>query len=257
MSSQADRPQRVLVVTPAFNEQAMVGEVVREIRTSLPTAAVVVVDDGSTDSTARRAREAGALVLSLPFNLGVGGAMRVGYRFALRRGYDAVVQVDADGQHDPREIPRLLAGLEGSDIVIGARFAGKGTHDVPGLRRWMMKRLARLVSRVAGVALTDVTSGFRAAGPQAIRVFSRTYPAEYLGDTVESLVIASKHGLIISQVPVAMRERLGGEPSQTSIRASIYALRAVAVILLSRIQTWPSPRQNPDPETAKSYGGQT
>jgi glycosyltransferase involved in cell wall biosynthesis len=228
-----DTPHSLLVVVPALNEQDSVAAVVRDIRAAVPDAECLVVDDGSSDATAAVARAAGARVLSLPFNLGVGGAMRAGFRYARDNGYGVVVQVDADGQHDPRYIPDLVAGLEASDIMIGARFAGVGDYGVRGPRKWAMKFLAWAVSRVARRPLTDVTSGFKATGPRGVRVFAHTYPAEYLGDTVEALVIAARAGLRIDQIPVEMRPRQAGEPSHRPVKATAYLLRAGVAFLLA------------------------
>ncbi|MGH3440856.1 MAG: glycosyltransferase family 2 protein [Nitriliruptorales bacterium] len=230
------RGGRTLIVIPAWNEQAGVGTVVREVREHLSDVDVLVVDDGSDDDTAEVAEAAGAWVLRLPYNLGVGGAMRAGYRFAYRRGYKAVVQIDADGQHDPAEASRLLDGLDHADVVIGARFAGRGNYEVRGPRRWAMRFLSRAVSRLAGRRLTDVTSGFRACGPGAIEVFARDYPVEFLGDTVESLVIAAHADLRIDQVAAAMRERFGGQPSKNPLSAAAYAIRALVVVSLVGIR---------------------
>jgi glycosyltransferase involved in cell wall biosynthesis len=229
---------RVLVVVPAYNEAANVGSVVRQIREHSPTADVLVVDDGSSDATSIEARLAGAMVAPLPFNLGVGGAMRTGYRHALRHGYDAVVQVDGDGQHDPSQIWSLVAGLSTSDVVIGARFAGSGDYVVRGPRHWAMRVLAEVMTRILGVRLNDSTSGFRAAGPAAIRVYAQHYPAEYLGDTLETLVIAHKTGLRVAQVPVAMRPRLGGHPSRGIVGSTVDLARACVVVVLGLVRDW-------------------
>ncbi|MGN6132735.1 MAG: glycosyltransferase family 2 protein [Nocardioidaceae bacterium] len=232
---------RVLVVVPAFNEQATVGRVVSDIRAAQPAADVLVIDDGSTDRTAAVAGEAGAAVCSLPFNLGVGGAMRAGYRFALRRGYDVVVQVDADGQHDPAFISLLVDALDDADVVIGARFAGAGVYTARGPRRWAMSLLARSLSWLSGEKLCDVTSGFRAANSKAMTIFAAHYPAEYLGDTVESLVIALRTGCRVRQVPVAMRPRQGGHASQSAARSTLFLLRAVVALGLALVRQWPLP----------------
>jgi glycosyltransferase involved in cell wall biosynthesis len=222
-----------LVAIPAWNESATIESVVRGVRTVLPAARVVVVDDGSTDATAERAAAAGATVLQLPFNIGVGGAMRTAFLYAQRRGVDRVVQVDADGQHDPAEIPRLLTALDGASVVVGARFAGRGDYAVRGPRRWAMRLLARVMSRVTGTRLTDVTSGFRASDRRAIALFARHYPAEYLGDTVESLLIASRAGLPVGQVPVGMRVRQGGRASHRPGKAGLYLGRALLALFVA------------------------
>ncbi|MBO3086712.1 glycosyltransferase family 2 protein [Cellulomonas dongxiuzhuiae] len=235
-------PDRLLVVLPAWNEEITLPAVLAEIRAAVPDAGVLVVSDGSTDRTAVVAMEAGAAVLDLPINLGVGGAMRAGFRYALANGYPRVVQVDADGQHDPTEIVRLLdvAAAEGADVVIGARFAGAGAYQARGPRRWAMRVLSTTLSRLVGTRLTDTTSGFKLSGPRAVRLFAQEYPAEYLGDTVESLVIAHRAGLVVRQAPVAMRPRAGGAPSHGPWRAGVFLARAglALAVALSR----PAPR---------------
>lgn len=227
---------RTLVIVPAWNEQDNIGGTVREILTATPDFDVVVDDDGSTDHTAREAREAGAVVLQLPFNLGVGGAMRTGFRYAERHDYDRAIQVDADGQHDPADIVRVLEGLNEADISIGARFADRGGYTVRGPRRWAMILLAWVLSRLARTRLTDVTSGFRAANRRAIRQYVTYYPAEYLGDTIDSLVAALGAGLTVTQVPVEMRQRRHGNPSQHPIGAMIYLLRSVFALVFAMLR---------------------
>jgi glycosyltransferase involved in cell wall biosynthesis len=226
----------VLVVVPAYNEARSVGSVIAEVLGAAPKVHVLVVDDGSTDATAAVARSAGAEVVTNVFNLGVGGAMRVGFRYAASRTYRALVQVDGDGQHDPRDLPLLLAAVEdGTEpmVVIGARFAGTGEFAVPRARRWAMRLLAWYLSKIIHVRLTDVTSGFRAHNRAAIELFARTYPADYLADTVESLVIVSEAGGAVTQVPVAMRSRIGGSPSQSTVRAALYLVRVTLMLALS------------------------
>lgn len=226
-------PNRVMIAIPAWNEQHSVADVVLAVKEALPRARVVVVDDGSYDATAVRAAQAGAEVLCLPFNVGVGGAMRTAFLYAEKEGMEAVVQVDADGQHDPCDIPHLLDGLNGSSIVIGARFAGRGSYPVRGPRQWAMRLLAFAMSQITGTKLTDSTSGFRASDRTAVGLFARHYPAEYLGDTVESLVIAARGGLAVTQVPVEMRSRQAGEPSQGPIKSALYLGRAALALLVA------------------------
>ena len=228
-------PTRTLIVVPAWNEEATVASVVTEIRALHPAAAVLVVNDGSTDATSSRASEAGALVLDLPVNLGVGGAMRAGYLFAYRTDVDWVVQMDADGQHDPRDLRALLSVLDAgeADIVIGARFAGTGSYRIRGPRRWVIGLLSFVLSRVAHTRLTDTTSGFKACNRAAIRLFATNYPAEYLGDTIESLVIAARSGLRVRQVGVAMRPRAGGKPSHSPVKAAVFLVRAIVALIVA------------------------
>ena len=230
---------RVLVIMPAWNEELVVAQTVRELRAFDSSLDLLVVDDGSSDRTAEFAEGAGAVVCRLPYNLGVGGAMRTGYRYALRHGYHAAVQFDADGQHDPAYLPILLDGLAEADLVIGARFAGEGDYVARGPRRWAMRLLARVLSSVARTDLTDVTSGFRATNVKAMGVFAEHYPAEYLGDTVESLVIAARMGCRVRQVPVGMRVRAGGNASQTPFRATVYLLRALLALFFALVRRWP------------------
>lgn len=218
---------RTLIVMPAWNEEESVASVIDEVLRELPGVGLLVVNDGSTDSTAQVAATAGAKVATLPFNLGVGGAMRLGFKYALENGFENVVQIDADGQHDPRNVPLLLENLTHADIVIGARFAGEESYEIRGPRRWAMWLLSKSISRIAHATLTDTTSGFKATGPKAVRLFAGHFPAEYLGDTIEALVIAARAGCTITQVPVSMRKRMGGQPSHHPVKAALYLGRAV------------------------------
>ncbi|UAJ80563.1 glycosyltransferase family 2 protein [Leifsonia sp. ZF2019] len=222
-----------LVVMPAFNEEESVAAVVAEVQAKLPGVTCLVVDDGSLDRTAEEAHRAGALVASMPFNMGVGGAMRLGFQYATENGFPVVVQIDADGQHDPASVPSLLAALDGADLVIGARFSGQGDYEVKGPRRWAMNVLSSVLSRVVQSSLRDTTSGFKANGPRAVALFAHSFPAEYLGDTVEALVIAARAGLTVTQVPVAMRPRTTGQPSHNPIKAAVYLGRAFVALLVA------------------------
>lgn len=228
--------EHTLIVMPALNEEEAVAAIVIEVFAKLPGVSVLVVDDGSTDQTAARARGAGAAVVRLPFNLGVGGAMRVGFKYALSHGFDNVVQVDSDGQHDPSGVPQLVEALASADLVLGARFAGTGDYTVKGPRRWAMVVLAAIISSLARTRLTDTTSGFRATGPRALRLFAEHYPAEYLGDTIESLVIAARAGCVIRQSPVAMRPRAGGVASHNPFKSAAYLGRAGMALLIALLR---------------------
>jgi glycosyltransferase involved in cell wall biosynthesis len=227
----------LLVVLPALNEQDSVARVVTEVRAAQPAATVLVVDDGSTDATAARADRAGELVMRLPFNLGVGGAMRAAYRYARDNGYTAVVQVDADGQHDAGEIVHLLEVQ--ADVVIGSRFAGRGDYTVRGPRRWAMRLLSVALSHIVGTSVKDPTSGFRLVRRRGIVLFAEHYPEEYLGDTVEALVVAHRAGLRITQVPVAMRARETGTASTNPFRSAVYLTRVVVAVGLALIRRAP------------------
>ena len=243
-----DRPTaalRLLVVMPAWNEEGSLPGVLEELAALDERPDVLVVSDGSRDGTARIARAHGVDVLELPINLGVGGALRAGFVYACENGYDAVVQVDADGQHDPRDISRLVtAALEQSaDVMIGARFAGDGSYRVRGPRWWAMSFLSAVLSRLVGTRLTDTTSGFKFSGPRAIPVFAHEYPAEYLGDTVESIVIAHRAGLKVAQIPIDMRERSAGRPSTNPWRSAVFLLRAVLALIVALSRPRPAIRR--------------
>jgi glycosyltransferase involved in cell wall biosynthesis len=220
----------VKVVVPAFNEEATIAPVVAAIQAE--GFGVVVVDDGSRDQTREVAAQAGATVLALPFNLGVGGALRAGLLYASREADAIAVQCDADGQHPPAEIKHLLEALDGADIVIGSRFAGKGAYVARGPRRWAMTMLGAVMSRLHHVRLSDVTSGFRAFSPQAVSVLAQRLPPDYLADTVLALMIAKEYGLRVTQVPVEMRERQGGMASSGPFRSVFYLARAVMLVAL-------------------------
>ena len=229
--------KKVLIIVPAWNEADSIADVVTEVHGELPGVDILVVDDGSSDDTALRAAAAGAIVARLPFNLGVGGAMRTGYRYARDHGYDVAIQVDADGQHDPRYIPKLVDALDEHDLVIGARFAGEGGYRVTGPRKWAMRMLSAVLSRLARTKLTDTTSGHRACNRKLIEFLAHWYPAEYLGDTIEVLVRVARSGYRITQIPVAMRPRMAGTPSASPMKSTIYLGRAGIVLLLALIRT--------------------
>lgn len=232
-----EQTKRTLIIIPAWNEEESIGDVVREVRAKLPGVDVLVVSDGSGDRTAAEATAAGAVVAALPYNLGVGGAMRLGYRYARDNDYDVAVQIDADGQHDPAFVPELIAGLgdgpEGAALVTGARFAGTGEYEVRGPRRWAMVVLSGVISRLAKTKLSDTTSGFRACNRALIELFAAWYPVEYLGDTVETTVRVIRLGYRVRQVPVAMRPRAAGRPSASPVKAMIYLGRAMITLMLA------------------------
>lgn len=227
---------RTLVAIPAWNEEGSIAGVIAKVREHRPDVDILVVSDGSTDRTASLATQAGATVVVLPFNVGVGGAMRTAFLFAQRGGYEAFVQVDADGQHEPAELDALLGGLADADIVVGNRFHPGSTYGVWGPRKWAMRLLSWAMSRMARSRIQDTTSGFRSAGPRAIDLFAREYPAEYLGDTVGSLAIAIRHGLVIREAPVTMYFREHGRPSKNALWSTLYLGRASLALLVTWLQ---------------------
>lgn len=229
-------PRDVLIAIPAWNEQGSIAAVIAKIRDFHPKVGILVVDDGSTDATAVIAREAGAYVASLPFNVGVGGAMRTAFLFAQRVGYLALIQVDADGQHDPADLDNLIIGLDEADIVVGTRFHPQSMYFVGGPRKWAMVLLSKALSRMNRSVISDPTSGFRSAGPRAIQLFAVQYPAEYLGDTVGSLSIAIRHGLVIREAPVTMYYRAIGRPSKNALWSALYLGRASLALVATVLQ---------------------
>jgi glycosyltransferase involved in cell wall biosynthesis len=224
--------EKLLIAIPAWNEQDSIGEVITKVLEHRPDVDILVVDDGSTDRTAAHARALGAAVVSLPFNVGVGGAMRTAFLFAQRHGYSALVQVDADGQHDPADVDRLLSGLESADIVVGTRFHPDSVYFVGGPRKWAMVLLSKSLSHMNRSMITDPTSGFRSAGPLAISLFASEYPAEYLGDTLGSLSIGINNGLVISETPVTMYYRAIGRPSKNALWSALYLGRASLALIV-------------------------
>lgn len=235
---------RTLVIIPAFNEEASLPRVLEELATAGTDLDVLVVDDGSTDRTAEVARDAGAMVAPLPFNLGVGGALRTGFKFAVAREYDRALQLDADGQHDPGDIERLLAGLdEGADMVIGSRFVSTEPTDAAGsggsayrvgrVRGGGMRLLRFAVRALAGKAITDTSSGFRAFSQPMLAFFSTNYPIDYLGDTVEALILAVYGGFEVAEIPVVMRERSAGQPSSRNLRLVYHYVRLVIALTMT------------------------
>ena len=211
---------RPLIIMPAWNEEEVIGGTIEELFRMMPEVDLVVVNDGSTDRTSEIARATGAFVIDLPYNMGIGGALRTGYK------YDCAIQVDADGQHDPKGIRTVLAGLEDVNISIGSRFAEATNYKVSGPRKWAMVVLARMFTMISGEKFTDATSGFRAADRKAIEQYCEHLPAEYLGDCIDACVMAIRSGLTVKQVPVEMRERQGGTPSSSPWKSAVYLVRS-------------------------------
>ena len=224
---------RTLIIMPALNEEASLPATLKELREVVNDHDVVVIDDGSTDSTADVARRAGAVSAQLPFTLGVGGAVRVGLLYAQRNGYDRAVVIDADGQHDPAGITSLLDALDsGADMAVGSRFApGAADYPVGRTRRQAMRFLGAIVRALTGQRFSDVTSGFRAFDRPVIELLAREYPVEYLADTVEALLLVRYAGFQVEEVPISMRPRAAGVPSTRRVKLVINYLRLLIGIL--------------------------
>jgi glycosyltransferase involved in cell wall biosynthesis len=221
-----------IAIVPAFNEAGNVGRVIGEIRAFDPGLDVVVIDDGSVDRTAAVAEEAGAHVLRLPFNLGIGGAVQTGFRYAFEHGYDLAVRVDGDGQHDPSQLGSLLGPvLAGeADIVVGSRFAGKDGYRSSRSRRAGIRLLAWVVSALVHQRVTDTTSGFQALNRDGIRLFAADYPHDY--PEAEATVMVIKHRLRLAEVPVSMRERAAGRSSIGALSSIYYMVKVLLAIFV-------------------------
>jgi glycosyltransferase involved in cell wall biosynthesis len=223
---------RRLAIVPALNEEANVGRVIDELRAFDPGLEVVVVDDASVDATAAVAEARRAHVVRLPFNLGIGGAVQTGYRYAFEHGFDVAVQVDGDGQHDPGQLPLILGPLlDGeADMVVGSRFGGDGEFRSTATRRIGIRIFAGVVSAVVRQRVTDTTSGFRAVNRRGIALFAADYPHDY--PEVEATIMCVKHKLRLKEVPVAMRERAGGRSSITAGRSIYYMAKVLLAIFV-------------------------
>jgi len=225
--------KKVLVIIPAYNEEGSIEKVIEEVRNHLPQVDILVVNDGSTDLTSERAKEKGAVVLELPFNLGIGGAMQAGYKYANEKGYDIAIQVDGDGQHDPKEIPKLLRTLEERqwDMAIGSRFiADSAEYKASMMRRVGISVFSKVISVILRQKVTDPTSGFRAANRKAIKLFASDYPQDY--PEPEALVLINRCGLKMGEVPVSMNPRYSGESSITKIRSVYYMVKVLLAIFV-------------------------
>jgi glycosyltransferase involved in cell wall biosynthesis len=230
---------RVLVVIPAYNEAKSLERVVAGVRASVPGADVAVVNDGSRDGTAAIVDRLGVVALHLPHNLGTGAAEQTGFRYALRFGYDTVVRNDGDGQHDPAEIPELVAVLEagGADVVIGSRYLEDRGYVTPRLRRLGIRLLAAVISLACGRRLSDPTSGFRAFGPRATRLCAAIYPRDY--PEPESIVLFVRAGLRVREVPVTMNPRYGGQSSIGTARSAYYMIKVLLAVVVGLVRGAP------------------
>src|SRR5580698_3588405 len=229
----AGAPDQFLVLIPAFNEVGAIAGVIREVRGVVPGAPILVVDDASTDGTDRSARAAGASVLRLPYHLGLGGVVQAGYKLAFELGYEYVIRVDGDGQHDPKYIPALLERLRatGCHMVIGSRFQngnGAYTSSVRAIGIWFF----RLVLRpILGKPVSDPTSGFVGVNRQALRVFTGSFPLEY--PEIEALVVLQRKRFQFQEVPVGMRPRKTGRSTITAVKSLYYIFHVLLGVFIN------------------------
>jgi len=232
--------QDVVAIVPAWNEAAAIGGVVDEILAFDPTIHVVVVDDASDDETASVAQRHGARVLPLLFNVGIGGAVQTGFRYARDEGYEIAVRLDGDGQHDASELGKLIGPVRAgeADLVIGSRFVDPGgTYRPPFARRMGIRVFARLVSLLGGQKVTDTTSGFSAMNRAGIELFALEYPHDY--PEVEATLVALRSGLRLAQVQVEMRERQTGTSSITFVRSLYYIVKVMLALLVASLRRYP------------------
>lgn len=226
---------KILVIIPAYNEAESITNVIAKLKQDMPRADYVVVNDCSKDSTMDKLREAEASYLNLPINLGIGGGVQTGYKYALLNGYDIAVQIDGDGQHDTQYlqavIQPIIAGEK--DIVIGSRFLKKEGFQSSGLRRVGITFLSALIRLCSGVKIYDVTSGFRAVSREYIKIYATDYPVDY--PEPEAIVMAALAGARVGEVPVVMKERQGGESSISAFKSVYYMIKVSLAVILCRI----------------------
>jgi glycosyltransferase involved in cell wall biosynthesis len=232
---------RTLVFIPAWNEEDSVAAVIADVRGSLPEADLLVIDDGSTDATAERARGAGALVASLPFNQGLGAALQTGYLHALREGYEFCAHLDADGQHPPAEVARLLQEVyaDRADLVIGSRYRDPGPIESDDYKPTLSRRIGTGVFRffltlATRQRFTDTTSGMRAANRRVMALFSERYSPDFA--EIESLQLAVREGLRVEEVPVRMLERAVGTSFLTPLRSAFFIFKGLIVLVVGQFR---------------------
>jgi len=227
---------KILIIIPAFNEEANIKEVITAVRAHQNGVQIVVINDGSADRTAEIAEAEGVTVLSHPFNMGIGATMQTGFKYAMIKGFDIAVQVDGDGQHPAEQVTDLINALIESkaDIVVGSRFMDKSGYRPSVARGAGIAIFSRLVSVIIGEKVTDTTSGFRASGRRCIEFFSGHYPDDY--PEVEALVLLHKKGFRIKEIPVKMNRRQGGRSSITPLKSIYYMVKVILAIFVDLIK---------------------
>lgn len=233
-----------IAIVPAYNEEGAIGSVVDELRAFDSELVVLVIDDASHDRTAEQARAHGARVVSLPFNLGIGGAVQTGFRYAAEHGFDLAARVDGDGQHDPAELSGLFEVVVTgeADICVGSRFACSDGYRSSAARRVGIRILARTVSLLTGQHVTDTTSGFQVLNRKAIELFASDYPHDY--PEVEAALMLHKHRLRLVELPVRMRERAAGRSSIRGLRTVYYMAKVMLAILIGALRRRATPLED-------------
>lgn len=229
----ATGPDSLLIIVPAYNEEGAIGQVVREVREAVPEAPVLVIDDCSADSTAAVARAAGARILSLPHHLGLGGAVQAGYKLAFELGYQYVIRIDGDGQHDPSYIPKILEALRTSacQMVIGSRFVNGSLNHSNPIRKLGIRFFRFVLRPILGKAVLDPTSGFVGVNRDALQVFSHSFPLEY--PEIEALVVLQRKRFSFVEVPCRMRRRLAGKSSITALKSLYYIFHVLLGVFVN------------------------
>ena len=234
-----NRFPKTLVIIPALNEEASIKQVIDAVCQYAPWADIAVLNDGSTDATAEIAQAAGAIVLHMPYRVGIGATVQTGYMFADQYGYEIVVRVDGDGQHPIEDIPRLMRGLEQQhvDLIVGSRYIEDRGYSGSIARRAGSLILANLISAITSISITDPTSGFTAANRRTIKLCAQVYPHDY--PEPEALVILHRAGVRICEIPVAMKPRQGGRSSITALRSAYYMIKVILAILIGLLRPVP------------------
>ncbi|MFD0869822.1 4,4'-diaponeurosporenoate glycosyltransferase [Chlamydia abortus] len=228
---------KTLIIIPAYNEEKSIVQVLASVKQNHPAADIVVVNDGSKDQTGALARSTGlAHVIDLPVNVGIGGAVQTGYLFAYRHGYEVAVQIDADGQHNPADVDKIVKVIESgeADCCVGSRFLQKTAYRSSWSRRTGIRFFAWLIRGVTGKTITDPTSGFRAVNRRVIELFAEYYPDDY--PEVEAVVLLERKGFRVREASVLMNERTSGKSSITPLKSLYYMLKVSLAVLMTRIR---------------------
>lgn len=231
--------KKILVIVPAYNEEQSIASVIQSIKTEAPFADIVVVNDGSTDNTSQITKEMGVEILDLPFNIGVGGAMQTGFRFAAEKDYDIALQIDGDGQHDPQSIQNIIKPIleDKADIIVGSRFIGVSDYKASVSRKIGMWIFSNILSLILRQKLTDTTSGFRGINKETIQFFAENYPSDY--PEVEALVLSHYAEFRIREVPVSMQKRKSGKSTITPFKSVYYMVKVLLAVFIWLLRSKP------------------